>query len=168
MRIYDKSMALKTGKKLKELREQLEYTRAMMAAQLQISGNAYRKNECGETFPGIKSLSQLVQLFDLSMDWFIFDRGPMENVLRQQKEAESRTAEESAAFAPEIKELVENMERIPLLRHEILAVQRERPAPVVRLEATTLCCDPVTVGHRLRQHGRLDVGRCRERTFDRG
>lgn len=63
--------------KLKNLREQWGYDRKEMAAYFGISRVGYSKNENGQSFPGIKTQFRLSQDHDISIDWFMFDKGPM-------------------------------------------------------------------------------------------
>lgn len=63
--------------KLKNLREQWGYDRKEMAAYFGISSAGYSKNENGQSFPGIKTQFLLSQDHDISIDWFMFDKGPM-------------------------------------------------------------------------------------------
>jgi len=49
-----------------------------MAAHFGITKNGYERNERGETLPGIDTLNRLSKNFDISMDWFLFNKGPMD------------------------------------------------------------------------------------------
>lgn len=137
--------------KLRQVREKLNFTPKEMAARLGVSSGAYYKNETAETFPGFQSLYRLSSEYDISMDWFLFGKGPehfrhkekveeLEQQLAQAREElaaarhQARQAEAGGAAAipvkdgetlipvnPEVKELLEHMEAIPLLYHETLA-----------------------------------------------
>ncbi len=72
----NKIMQAATGKLLK-LRKLKDYTRPQMGSYLGISGNGYNKNENGVTFPSLETLSRLSMADNISMDWFIFGKGPM-------------------------------------------------------------------------------------------
>jgi myosin heavy subunit len=48
-----------------------------MAKYLGVTKTGYAKNEYGETRPSLKALKQLALEKDLSIDWFLLERGPM-------------------------------------------------------------------------------------------
>ncbi|NIM13976.1 MAG: helix-turn-helix domain-containing protein [Candidatus Aminicenantes bacterium] len=123
------------GKRLRLLRKQLNYSAQEMAARLGLNYNSYYKNENSETYPGINTLYQLSEAHDISIDWLMFGKGPMycqekgreKELAELGKELELmreklREQEEKAGirFRPELQELLEHMERIPLLYHEVL------------------------------------------------
>jgi len=139
------------GDKLTQLRKLKDYSRPQMAAYLGVTGSGYNKNENGTTFPAFESLFRLAMEDQISMDWFIFSKGPMKyndkeraaeiEELKKQMGAEIeelkkqlalKTESEKAIQAdskkadrsdlkPEIKDLIEHMEAIPLLYYEILS-----------------------------------------------
>ena len=126
------------GIKLLQLRKQKDYTRPQMASYLGLTSSGYNKNENGVTFPSLETLSRLSMADNISMDWFIFNKGPMEysekekaeeiEALKKQlaQKTESAPVREKvrkatgAEVKAEIQELAEHMEAIPLLYHEIL------------------------------------------------
>jgi len=65
------------GARLEGLRRQLDFTRDEMAVHFSLTRNGYAKNERGDTFPGLDTLFRLSKNYDISMDWLIFDKGPM-------------------------------------------------------------------------------------------
>ena len=120
-----KTILKETGRRLKKLRGQFNYPPKEMAAKMRIKTNTYYKNENGETFPGLVPLYLLQQEFGISMDWFIFNKGPMfyEEKKPQDKEPEKIEEKKSKALEetmPDVKELLEHMAEDPLLRHEVL------------------------------------------------
>lgn len=116
------------GRRLKKIREQLRYSPGEMAARLGIGINGYYKNEHGESTPSPKTLYQLQKEYDISMDWFLFNKGPERfkdkpaETEKPRKEAETETKKSTAKekISPEIKDLLDHMEQDPLLRHEIM------------------------------------------------
>lgn len=128
------------GYRLKKIRDSLNYSPPGMASRLGIARSSYIRNENGKTCPAIHSMRVLAKTLDISLDWFICEKGPM---FYHEKETGQPVAgpdkpeiipaalEEVAEVKPiretpeplpeEIRELVEHMQRIPLLRHEILA-----------------------------------------------
>ncbi len=121
--------------RLKELREHLNYSRKEMAARLGVTRNGYTKNENGDTLPGIPSLRRLSRDLDISMDWLLFNRGPMyfpeklpeepEPPKEEIKEEPPEKEEENKAprieeIMPDVRELLDHMEKDPLFRHKVL------------------------------------------------
>lgn len=76
MIIKSKDISNKTGLKLERLRKEAGMTRPEMARVLEVTPGAYRKNEQGFSIPKPNALSKLIDQFGISMDWFLFDRGP--------------------------------------------------------------------------------------------
>ncbi len=129
------------SEKIKSLREQLGYSRQEMARQLGVSLNAYGKNEAGYSAPGFWAQHRLSTDYGISMDWFLFDRGPMyfkekiklaelekeaANMKKELEELEKESAEKLRQnsvreLKPEMIELVDYMEHQPLFYHEMLA-----------------------------------------------
>jgi transcriptional regulator with XRE-family HTH domain len=114
------------GDRLKQLREHLKYSREEMSSHFSLTKSGYDRNERGETFPSGNMLIRLAKNFGVSMDWLLFDRGPM---YYKEKEQEAETPEEQKAretlqalqdAIPEVKELLDYMGRDPLLRYEVL------------------------------------------------
>lgn len=115
-----------TGSRLKEIREYLNYSRQDMAHFMKLKMPSYYKNENRETFPSLDSLILLFEKLDISMDWFIFGKGPMlfnkeRNRVRDlEQKLETLNKKVELEKTSELNELVEHMKRIPLLRHEVL------------------------------------------------
>jgi transcriptional regulator with XRE-family HTH domain len=142
MESFKRKVSQEIGLKLKKLREQEKWSQAEMASRLGLTPSGYLKNERGENTPGIVTLQRLWEKFDLTMDWLFFDEGPQyrkekkkrENQLEQeleelkrelaaQRETDEKGWQEKAAaleLKPEVKELLENMVRIPMLYHQIM------------------------------------------------
>ena len=71
------------GRQMLKLRKHLNYSCGKMARKLGISNSGYYKNENGITFPRVDTLALLQREFDISMDWLIFNKGPMHYGERQ-------------------------------------------------------------------------------------
>ncbi len=126
-----------------------------MAEHIGVSYETYIKYERGHNFPNPSAMDHLLNQHNLSIDWFIFGKGPkyfldkkekealenevtelktkLEGVTKQRDLAEKELKAEKSARAgiPEmsedIKELVVQMNRDPLLRYEtLLQFQRSR------------------------------------------
>jgi len=128
------------GYRLKKIRDSLNYSPPGMASRLGIARSSYTRNENGKTCPAIHSMRVLANSLDISLDWFICEKGPMFYSEKQagqpaaqpekpevipaapEQVAEAKPIRETPEPLPEeIRELVEHMQRIPLLRYEILA-----------------------------------------------
>lgn len=106
------------GQRLKKLRKQLDYSANEMAGRLGVQVASYYKNESGDTIPGLISLHRLQKDFNISMDWFLFNKGPM---YYEEKQVENETPPPGLEDKiPDVKALLEDMEKDPLLRHKIL------------------------------------------------
>jgi transcriptional regulator with XRE-family HTH domain len=130
------------------VRRDLKLGRTAMAARLMVKPNSYHKNENGQTFPNAKSLKILHNEFGISMEWLIFNQGPMyikdleaadqlkihkerlqesdtrrQELSRQLEDAKKRLEpfawiEEAGT---EMKEFLQAMANDPQLRFEVLA-----------------------------------------------
>ncbi len=133
------------GYKLKKIREALNYSSPDMASRFGVVRSSYLRNESGQTCPDIQTMRILGTAFDVSLDWLICDKGPMyyreKEPSRTQPEKpvekivdpqvpqtglqtglETKPSLEIPDTVPEdIRELLEHMKRIPLLRYQILA-----------------------------------------------
>ncbi len=110
------------GGRLIRLRKHLNYSLEEMARKLGLSKSGYYKNEGGLVFPGLETLDCLQRDYDISMDWLIFEKGPMHY---QEKEPEPEKMEEKETLdleniSPDVRELLEYMEGDRLLKHEVL------------------------------------------------
>lgn len=76
MSAISKRIRRSAGEKLKQMRKERNLYRDQMAAHLGLSPSGYYKNEMGQSLPALPTLSRMVTEFDISMDWFLFDKGP--------------------------------------------------------------------------------------------
>jgi len=106
------------GGRLKKIRKKLDYSLPQMAGALGLSYEGYYKNESNNASPGAATLHRLLQNFDISMDWLLFEKGPM---LFKDKPQPFETLLGNATQSPELVELLTAMEQNPQLKHEILA-----------------------------------------------
>jgi transcriptional regulator with XRE-family HTH domain len=121
-------LIVEIGQRLRRLREQLNYSLDQMAAKFGLSKSGYFKNENGRRFPGLDTLNLLQRDMDISMDWLIFNKGPVhykEKVPQPQPQPEPEKAagKETPALenvGPDVRELLEYMEHDRLLKHEVL------------------------------------------------
>lgn len=112
------------GQRLRKLREQLNYSQSQMAGLMGLSESGYLKNEHGTRLPGLAVLDRIQGEWDISMDWFLFNKGPMyfPEKSPDPEPSASKTGEfpSSPPLSPELVHLLEYMDRDPLLKHEIL------------------------------------------------
>ncbi len=136
MVIRDRTYLHAASNRLIKLRERLNFSAREMRERLGVTRSAYWKYEAGEGFPGFNSIKLLSDQFGVSMDWLMFEKGPMffkekekkaeleelkrENtrLLEKVEEVEKRRDEEK--MKPELAELFRHMENIPVLRYELL------------------------------------------------
>ncbi|MCP5051706.1 MAG: helix-turn-helix domain-containing protein [bacterium] len=76
MLMDEKSLVRESSMKLKKLRADLNWSYKAMANRMGVTRTTYWKHENGQAFPAYKSLKSLSDDFGLSMDWFIFNKGP--------------------------------------------------------------------------------------------
>ncbi len=108
-----------------ELRRSLNYSTKKMGDCLRASQTSYRRYEQGKILPGYPGLYSIAENLGISLDWLVCGKGP---VYYKEKEKNDRTEGKKETLQDllpgssleEIKDLLENMNRIPLLRHEIL------------------------------------------------
>ena len=128
------------GYRLKKVREALKYSGPHMASRFGVVRSSYLRNEKGQTCPDIQTMHILGTEFDVSLDWLICDKGPMYHREKEQTQVETpaekpgetreppvtglemKPAPEPLDTVPgDIREMLEHMKRIPLLRYQLLA-----------------------------------------------
>jgi transcriptional regulator with XRE-family HTH domain len=114
----DESLLKEMGNKLRQLRQNLKETRSQMADRLGIWRSTYIRNENGETPISYKTMISLVNRFGVSLDWMVLNKGPMYYKEKEVKNEQPPNPLDS--LNPDFKELIEHMERIPMLKHEML------------------------------------------------
>ena len=105
-------------KRIKELRKSLHYSRRQMATFFRVALVTYRRYEQGKMLPGFFSLYDVAVKLGVSLDWLVCGRGPV--YFKEIKEKLEKQAVHEA-YPPEITNLLDHMNRIPLLRNEILS-----------------------------------------------
>lgn len=106
------------GDKLEKVRKTNKITVTNMAAALNINRITYVRNSIGRATPNIYTVYNLGKRFEISLDWFLLDEEPM---YRSEKKAEAVPPPQTPPLLPDIRELLDHMDKIPVLRHEILA-----------------------------------------------
>lgn len=120
-----RELVKETGQRLSKVRKRLKYSQERMGAFFGIGRSSYTKYEYGKVFPGPAALESLANTYDISLDWLIAGKGPEYYKEKEQpqpvEEKEAPAVSSLAPLLPDIKELLEQMEHIPLLRYEVLA-----------------------------------------------
>ncbi len=126
--------------RFREIRKHLGCSRKELALGLNISIDAYYKNENGFNLPGFMTLYRLSEHYGISMDWLFFNKGSMdfkknearlkelENTVVLLKGEAAKAEEEKAAVMlekPEVKELLVCMKQEPVLYHKIMLYFQE-------------------------------------------
>ena len=98
--------------RLRRVREHFAYSRRDMASALGIGENAYGKMELGERVINLRMLRALTGKFNISMEWFINNRGSM--IYGKQILSEE-------ASVHEIREMLDLMEKVPLFHYSVMS-----------------------------------------------
>ncbi len=109
----DEKLIRDIGTRLRQLREYLGYSRHQMASIMGVDYGTYAKNETGWFSPNLNSLNILAFNPGVSLDWLLVGRGSM-------LAGKSIPGKRPPAVS-EVHQLLEHMEAIPLLRHEMMA-----------------------------------------------
>jgi transcriptional regulator with XRE-family HTH domain len=108
--------------RLRKIREPLGYTHREMGELINVDRSSYTRYESGETFARMMSLYQLGTKLDISMDWLIINKGPM--YYKEKEVNEGKTAGEppipGKTLPDDVGELLEIMEKVPVLRYKVL------------------------------------------------
>ena len=133
--------------RLIKIREALDLTVTNMASELKVNRINYVKNENNKSLPRVYTLFMLGTRFNVSLNWLILGIGSM--FLPGEVEAKPLESK-PAPLSADAEELLEHMDKIPLLRHEILAqfqrfkeehavmvVKAFNPAPEKEVESKT-------------------------------
>ena len=135
-----KDLLKEIGYKLKQVRDTLKYSRPTMAYEVGVVRSSYLKYENGVTCPDIQTLHILGNKFNISLDWLVCNKGsmyyrakektpevekppekPQDSPTPVEPVIEKKPAPATLETIPvEIRELLDHMIGIPLLRYEIL------------------------------------------------
>jgi DNA-binding XRE family transcriptional regulator len=135
MRLIPKSNIFETGQRLFALRTKLGYTREEMARKLGLIKKTYYKHEVGLALPCLETLKSLQDQFDISMDWFLFKKGPMHTKDKEVIVVAEKSTAGLENKLPEIRELLDDMEKDHILQHELMLYyhkykqNKDRPVP---------------------------------------
>jgi transcriptional regulator with XRE-family HTH domain len=125
--IRKKELRRAIGLRLKEIRKELSFTQEVMARVLGTGRPNYTRIEVGDTFLNHFILHKLATEFKVSLDWLICGRGSMFIPRREEMDVgkkgdiQPRGQEQlEKQNNPEIAELLEYMEQIPFLYHDVM------------------------------------------------
>ena len=105
------------GARLGQLRETLEMSGNKMASMIAIDRSALLRNEVGQYFPEYSTLVKLSSVFGVSLDWLLVNKGPM---YYNEKIVELGDKSNKIVIREEYRDLLNNMEKYPVLRYEVL------------------------------------------------
>lgn len=105
------------AQKLLKIRETLGLSASDITGNIKVHRVTYYKYENGMAFPHFTVLSRLGNSLGISLDWLILNKGSM---LYKEKVSANAAANPLDALPGDIRELVEHMERIPMLKYETL------------------------------------------------
>lgn len=109
--------AVQYGRNLKEIRRMLGLRGQDMARELGVTSTTYYRNEGGLYAPKLNTFINIARRYNISLDWLILNRGDM----HYRPAAADEQDEARTVYSDEIREMVEYMNRIPSLHHELLA-----------------------------------------------
>lgn len=109
------------GSRLEEIRVSLGLSVKELTSFLGIGSSSYTKYKYGVSLPRLHNLISLSDRFDISLDWLIRGKGPMLYKVKTKPEEKNRLE----PVMEDVKELLDHMERIPLLRYQVLSFFQE-------------------------------------------
>jgi transcriptional regulator with XRE-family HTH domain len=120
-----KSLKSAVSTRLIELRQSLHYSTRKMGEYFNVSETTYHRYEQGKMLPGFPGLYSAAEKLGISLDWLVCSKGSVyykDIEKKDQVEVKKETLQDflPGASQEEIKDLLEHMNRIPLLRHEVL------------------------------------------------
>jgi transcriptional regulator with XRE-family HTH domain len=113
-----KDLAKQIAVKLLKIRQSLHYSTSNIAYKIGITRGSYRRNENSETLPDTFVLYKMARNLNISLDWLIGNKGTMFY-------AGKKAAKDSSSLQllqDDVTELLDHMERIPLLHHEVMTL----------------------------------------------
>ena len=123
-----KSLLIEIGYKLRKVREAFKLKYSELAVNIGSGKASYTRYEQGKTPPKLITLYELSEKYNVSLDWLIRNKGEMFYKEKEEIEPVKEIIEVPVppseptlnSLPVDIRELLDYMERIPLLRYEIL------------------------------------------------
>lgn len=110
------------GKRLRTVREMFKYTQRRMAGMVNIQEVTYKKNEKGLHLVHLKSLERLHEDLNISIEWVLFGNGPIywQDIRAKKEEVKDAGLMKRDIFREEVAEMIDILERIPVIRHSVM------------------------------------------------
>ena len=105
--------------RIKMIQKHFKWTNSQMAGALGVIPNTYREQRIHEKTPQLYSLIRLDQKFGVSIEWVLFERGPM--FLKDREKKKSNAADQDL-FHKEIVDMEKQMRKVPKLRYAIMQI----------------------------------------------
>ncbi len=123
-------LAKDIGIKLRKIRKTLKIPNSQMAYRLGVGRGTYNRNEEGKNMPCVATLIKLAHGWNISLQWLLLNKGPMYyregppvEEIKEEKPPEPHPAiKRLESLGDESEELLEHMDRIPLLRHKVMVL----------------------------------------------
>ncbi|MCP5104659.1 MAG: helix-turn-helix transcriptional regulator [bacterium] len=122
--------AKEIGIKLRKIRKTLKLPNSQMAYRLGIGRGTYNRNEEGKSMPGVATLIKLAGAWNISLQWLLLNKGsmyyreeaPVEEIKEEKPPEPHPAIKLLESLGSESEELLEHMDRIPLLRHKVMVL----------------------------------------------
>ena len=111
-----KDLKEKVGAKIRKIRMDLGLTQGEMAEHFHIGRADYSRIEKGNIFPNCLILHTLNSVLNVSMDWLFNGEERMQWL----KNRSERLKHDDVLSAVEMDDLLDHMERIPMVKHAVL------------------------------------------------
>jgi transcriptional regulator with XRE-family HTH domain len=127
-----KELLREVSGKLFLLRKSLHLNKIGMSLGMGMSVSSYYKNEAGLNGLDMLTMHKLAKKFNISLDWLVLGRGEMiyksPNEIKKEvsqsleKISTHETEKNNEDLREDLKELMDHMDCIPLLRYEVLTM----------------------------------------------
>ncbi|MCP4220557.1 MAG: helix-turn-helix transcriptional regulator [bacterium] len=108
------------GKRLENLRKQLNLSASTLAAMMNVTTWTYRAYMRGEYFPSTDSLVALAKAENISLDWLLMGKGHIFDRPPQQE-----TERTTDSFQREMEEMKHVMQRVPIVKHKVMGYYQQ-------------------------------------------
>jgi len=105
------------GLRLKNVRKSKNLGIEAMGKALNVTGDIYYNYETGKTMVNLEALGALRERFDISMDWILFNRGPMS---LSDREVLDNVLMEGGNIGEEMKSFLLLMNKDPVFKYQQL------------------------------------------------
>ncbi|MCP5051445.1 MAG: helix-turn-helix transcriptional regulator [bacterium] len=125
--------------RVRKVRRTHGYSGKNLAGHLNLSRSSYYRLEGAKSRPSLTTLINLAHTLNISLDWLILNRGEMYYEGKTTPAVETKSTTDTLdlkELSDDIKELLEHIREIPLLRYEVLTTfyrfKEDRSAMVER------------------------------------